>query len=69
MPGFDRTGPIGEGPRTGRGLGRCNGNVENRENTNAEYPVRRRLRDGSCHNGRGQGLGRGYGRGFGCRRG
>ena len=24
MPGFDRTGPVGEGPRTGRGLGRCN---------------------------------------------
>ncbi len=23
MPGFDRTGPLGEGPRTGRGLGRC----------------------------------------------
>ncbi|MBW1860634.1 MAG: DUF5320 domain-containing protein [Deltaproteobacteria bacterium] len=23
MPGFDRTGPLAEGPRTGRGLGRC----------------------------------------------
>jgi len=23
MPGFDRTGPLGEGPMTGRGLGRC----------------------------------------------
>ena len=23
MPGFDRTGPLGEGPRTGRGLGKC----------------------------------------------
>jgi len=23
MPGFDATGPRGEGPRTGRGLGRC----------------------------------------------
>lgn len=23
MPGFDRTGPLGEGPRTGRGLGIC----------------------------------------------
>ena len=23
MPGFDRTGPMGYGPRTGRGLGPC----------------------------------------------
>ena len=23
MPGQDRTGPFGEGPRTGRGLGPC----------------------------------------------
>ena len=26
MPGGDRTGPIGQGPRTGRGLGFCSGN-------------------------------------------
>lgn len=25
MPGGDRTGPAGAGPRTGRGLGYCNG--------------------------------------------
>lgn len=25
MPGFDRTGPVGYGPRTGRGLGDCYG--------------------------------------------
>lgn len=25
MPGGDRTGPMGEGPRTGRGLGYCSG--------------------------------------------
>ncbi|MCD6198233.1 MAG: DUF5320 domain-containing protein [Deltaproteobacteria bacterium] len=23
MPGYDSTGPMGEGPKTGRGLGRC----------------------------------------------
>jgi hypothetical protein len=23
MPGFDRTGPMGYGPRTGRGMGPC----------------------------------------------
>ena len=26
MPGFNRTGPSGEGPKTGRGLGKCNPN-------------------------------------------
>lgn len=25
MPAGDRTGPAGMGPRTGRGMGRCNG--------------------------------------------
>ncbi len=24
MPGFDRTGPEGKGPRSGRELGKCN---------------------------------------------
>jgi len=28
MPWGDRTGPDGEGPRTGRGAGDCNGNDE-----------------------------------------
>ncbi|MEA3386730.1 MAG: DUF5320 domain-containing protein [Thermodesulfobacteriota bacterium] len=23
MPGYDSTGPMGQGPKTGRGLGRC----------------------------------------------
>jgi hypothetical protein len=26
MPGGDRTGPMGAGPRTGRGMGYCSGN-------------------------------------------
>ena len=26
MPRGDRTGPAGEGPKTGRGMGRCAGN-------------------------------------------
>lgn len=25
MPAFDRTGPLGQGPRTGRGMGPCGG--------------------------------------------
>ena len=28
MPGGDRTGPLGEGPRTGRGFGYCTGNEQ-----------------------------------------
>ena len=71
MPGFDRTGPNGEGPKTGRGLGRCNGH-EVEERNEAEYPLRRRLRDASCHHHGGHhrpGYGRGLGRERGFRRG
>ncbi|MEX0988637.1 MAG: DUF5320 domain-containing protein [Bacteroidales bacterium] len=34
MPGFDRTGPNGQGPRTGRGLGKCKPN-ETEENSSS----------------------------------
>ncbi len=51
MPWGDRTGPLGYGPRTGRGLGYCSGN------TVPGYMV----------GGRGLGFGRGYGRGYGFR--
>jgi len=27
MPGFDKTGPEGKGPKTGRGMGSCNPNA------------------------------------------
>ena len=33
MPGFDRTGPTGEGPRTGGGFGKC-GRAAKRQQTN-----------------------------------
>ncbi len=59
MPGNDRTGPNGEGPMTGRGLGLC-GNGERRTGTGA------RLGFGA---GFGRGYGRGLGRGFGRGRG
>jgi hypothetical protein len=48
MPGGDRTGPLGQGPQTGRGLGFCSG-----DNTAGFTFPRRRF-----------GLGRGFGRGF-----
>ena len=58
MPGFDRTGPRGQGPLTGRGLGNCGGGSAPRGAL-----INRGLR------GSGQGMGRGFwGRGFGWRR-
>ena len=58
MPGFDRTGPEGEGSRTGRGMGKCN--------------PKNNVTDDTLQ-GRGQGRGRGFGRarggGFGHRHG
>ncbi len=62
MPFGDRTGPIGQGPRTGRGLGFCGGN-------NAPgYTVGGRGFRGGFRGagfGRGRGFGRGAGFGFG----
>lgn len=50
MPGGDGTGPNGQGPLTGRGMGYCGGNPT----------------PGFVNPGRGGfGMGRGYGRGFG----
>jgi hypothetical protein len=49
MPGGDRTGPLGLGPRTGRAVGYCTG-----------YNI-----PGYANPGYGRGFGRGWGRGFG----
>ena len=55
MPAGDRTGPLGLGPRTGRGLGYCAG-----------YGIPGYLNPlGKGFYGRGFGFGRGFGRGFG----
>jgi len=54
MPGVDRTGPMGQGPRTGRGLGLCGPGEPARP---AEGPAI----------GLGRGAGRGLGRGGGRR--
>ncbi len=53
MPGQDRTGPMGQGPATGRGFGPCG----------AGFGFRR-----GCGRGFGWGAGRGFGGGFGFRR-
>ena len=52
MPNFDKTGPRGEGPKTGRGLGNCEGTTKNTDNR----PLRKGL--GRGVRGRGRGLGR-----------
>ena len=54
MPGFDKTGPAGKGPKTGRGLGPCAGSSD-KQNLGMDR-------------GMGMGRGRGFdrGRGFGC---
>jgi len=53
MPGGDRTGPRGLGPRTGRAAGYCAG-----------YPAPGYANPNIPRYGRGFGYGRGYGRGY-----
>ena len=59
MPGFDRTGPVGEGPKTGRGLGKC-GKAGTTQSSDVAPGRGARLGDRPVA---GQGLGRGGGRG------
>lgn len=59
MPAGDRTGPAGQGPRSGRGKGFCSGNST--PGFNNDDNRRRAGRIG----GRGMGRGRGRGRGTG----
>jgi len=51
MPNRDKTGPMGQGPKTGRGLGNCQGETKNTENR----PLNKKA-------GRGMGLGQGKNR-------
>lgn len=57
MPGLNRKGPEGQGPKTGRGMGRCNPDF-NEENFPQQGLGRRNGR------GRGRGNGRGMRRRF-----
>ena len=70
MPGEDRRGPLGEGPRTGRSLGRCRSNGTEVTESQNPQPTQRDEEVGSGlapdqTRGRGRGLGRGMGRGDG----
>lgn len=52
MPGGDRTGPLGAGPRTGRGMGYCSGsNLPGYTNAAADFSSR----FGIGNRGRGRG--------------
>ncbi|MCK5379769.1 MAG: DUF5320 domain-containing protein [Acidobacteria bacterium] len=61
MPGRNRTGPLGQGTMTGRGLGDCRGTA-----AHDEAPAFGRGRGMGRGRGRGRGMGRGLGRGFGA---
>lgn len=78
MPGLNQTGPMGQGPMTGRRMGRCTNfgasfrNSDGaKENTNGNLPedfYGRGFGYGRGRCGRGLGMGRrrgGYGRGMG----
>ena len=67
MPGMNRKGPEGMGPKTGRGLGRCNGEerAERQACENEMRPGRGRRGFGGGGRGNGAGMGRGEGRGRG----
>ena len=65
MPRGDRTGPSSEGPRTGRGMGYCTGNVHpGYMNPNSHWGggLGRRFRGGT---GYGRGVSFGFGRDYG----
>ncbi len=70
MPGGDRTGPLGLGPRTGRGLGYCSGYNRPGFMTRAFGWLGFGRFGGFGRGGRGRGMGRagrGMGRGRGWR--
>ncbi|HZD43905.1 MAG TPA: DUF5320 domain-containing protein [Methanomicrobiales archaeon] len=68
MPGFDRTGPRGMGPRTGRGRGFCYPAPTTEKDSSAQESTEQSTEQPLYGLGRG-GLPRGCGRGFGGGRG
>ena len=65
MPLRDGTGPTGEGPKTGRGMGPCAPQAG--QDNQPQAPFWRRWFGGGRGQGFGPGTGRGAGRGFGRR--
>ncbi len=69
MPGFDRTGPEGQGPMSGRKMGRCtnygkgrkksvSSDDENKDENLPENPAGKGLGRGRGRVGKGSGMGR-----------
>lgn len=67
MPGGDRTGPMGQGSKTGRAMGYCSGSESPGYATGVPAVAGRGAGCGTGL-GMGRGAGRGAGRGFRCRR-
>lgn len=69
MPRGDRTGPLGQGPQTGRGLGLPGPGIENNAEPDENIGIVRRLEQslgiGRGGQGRGRKTGRSQGRGRG----
>jgi hypothetical protein len=67
MPGFDRTGPEGQGPQSGKRMGRCSPDNQNQSSNSLPGRALRGLfrRGKSGNKGFRHGNKRGNGRGFG----
>ncbi len=63
MPRYDRTGPDGQGAKTGRGMGRCNPDNKRQTDNDLDLETRNSRRGFSRGRGLGKGLGRAFGRG------
>jgi hypothetical protein len=62
MPRFDGTGPQGNGPKTGRGMGRCsNVDVDDKERQYFNNNAQQCARGFGCRLGFGRGMNRGKG--------
>ncbi len=69
MPGFNQTGPMGQGPMTGRRMGRCTNFGANLKNQTDEIKESTNENPSENIQGREFGFGRGRGgRGFGMGR-
>ncbi len=64
MPHGDRTGPMGQGSKTGRAMGHCSGSDSPGYTTGGQAGTGRMFSRGAG----GRSMGRGTGRGFRCRR-
>jgi len=63
MPNFDKTGPMGKGTQTGRGMGNCNTENSIKEETKEAFGLGRGGQPRGLGRGNGHGCGRGKGRG------